>query len=75
MIFTQMGATVWAAYAGGDVSHGHFLALMDEAGNLDAHYHHVTTDHLLQTGASRFLVMRENIGITYNGAWRMEELI
>ena len=50
-------------------------ALMDEAGNLDARYHHVTTDHLLQTGNSRFFLTLEPLGLTYNGAWRMEELV
>jgi hypothetical protein len=76
LIFTQRGTTVWAAYAGGDISHGHLLALMDDAGNLDARYHHVTTDHVLQTGASRFLYSRmEDRRIAYNGDWRMEEIV
>jgi hypothetical protein len=75
LIFSQVGAIVWAAYAGGDISHGHFLGLMDAAGNLDARYHHVTVDGDLQSGAARFLFVRETQGLAYSGIWRMEEFV
>ena len=75
-VFTQRGAIVWAAYAGGDVSHGHLLAIVDEAGDLDARFHHVTTAMQFRAGTSRFLYARDPVNnrIVYEGAWRLEEL-
>ena len=51
--YRQSGNIVTAEYAGGSVTRGHLIALVDAAGCLDMRYHHVNDMGALQTGICR----------------------
>lgn len=51
--YRQQGDLVWAQYEGGDVRHGHLLAVMAADGSLDVRYHHVNSRGQLMTGVCR----------------------
>ena len=48
--YRQTGSIVTAEYTGGSIVFGQLLASMDESGNLDMRYHHITDQGLIQTG-------------------------
>lgn len=75
-IFTQRDHIVWAPYAGGTISHGHLLAVMDPLGNLDARWHHVTVDGRIASGSCRCMHSRGPDGRSaYDGPFRIVEII
>jgi hypothetical protein len=51
--YRQRDDIVWATYDGGAIAVGTLIAKIDEAGNLDVRYQHVTTDGELKTGRCR----------------------
>jgi mannose-6-phosphate isomerase-like protein (cupin superfamily) len=69
-VFAQTGDTVTATYAGGSVRAGQLMALMNDAGDLDMRYHHVTSDGEIKTGECRStLVFLEGGGLAYDEEW------
>ncbi len=40
-------------YSGGEIEYGHLLGLVDEHGNINMRYHHVTHEGLIMTGKCR----------------------
>ena len=69
-LFTQRGDLVWAAYAGGGIGHGHLIGVMDDVGNLDVRFHHVTTGGALKSGTTRSTYARTADGrIAYLETW------
>ena len=51
--YHQAGNIVWAEYGGGEVVHGHLVALCDDTGGLDMRYHHINRRCELMTGLCR----------------------
>ena len=51
--YRQRDDIVWATYDGGAIALGTLIAKIDDAGNLDVRYQHVTTDGELKTGRCR----------------------
>jgi hypothetical protein len=41
---------VWAEYAGGEISRGHLIGFINEAGQLEMVYHHINISGQLKTG-------------------------
>jgi hypothetical protein len=48
--YHQMNCKVWAEYSGGDIVHGHLVAIADDSGNLVMSYHHINKDNEIMTG-------------------------
>jgi hypothetical protein len=48
--YHQNGNVVWAEYSGGEIVHGHLIAVCDDDGVLDMRYHHVNREGELMTG-------------------------
>ena len=51
--YHQHDRVVWATYAGGSVAFGTLLAKVDDSGNLDMRYQHVSVDGIFKSGRCR----------------------
>ncbi|MBS1795250.1 MAG: n-acetylglutamate synthase [Acidobacteria bacterium] len=51
--YKQDGAILTAEYAGGKIRLGHLLGLVDDAGNIEMHYHQINERGEMMTGVCR----------------------
>lgn len=66
--YKQNGNILTSEYSGGKIKSGHLIALVDENGNIDMHYHQVNEKGELMTG-----ICKSTPEILKNGKIRLHE--
>lgn len=51
--YSQRGDLLTADYSGGEIDYGHIIGLVDDDGNIDMRYHHITLEGDIMTGRCR----------------------